>query len=100
MCVASKIEILGRLIRENPPGSGNLKRFEADLANCLTANSEHERICFKYAANTEKIWLSELQKSADILKTAEMFLDESLTCEYDDYPTTPARPRSSSGPLD
>ena len=100
MSVTSKIEILGRLIRDNPPASGDLERFEQDLANCVTAEIECNRILYKYAVNAEKLWLSELQKSSDNLKVAEYNLDESIYCEYENYPAYYKNQRPWSGPLE
>jgi len=85
LSVASRTEFLLRLIKENPPMRNNLERFEMDLANCVIAESEYNRILYKYAVNTEKLWLSELQMAADDLKAAECYLDESLWIEYRDY---------------
>jgi len=85
LSVASRTEFLFRLIEEKPPMRNNLERFERDLSNCVIAESEYNRILYKFAVNTEKLWLSELQMAADDLKAAECLLEESLWIEYRDY---------------
>ncbi len=83
--IETRMDELRLLIRAHPPASGELERFAEDLENGGTVVAEHSRLLESHVRNPGTVSIHEFVTLSDCIVTAQMNLDESLACEYEEF---------------